>query len=277
MNAKKLYEQLDTDFELDKCSDEFGMDYNEYISDNFKERKMGVLVDNTEQINEVHTAVFPSDKVLEEVLASGRENVLLFTHHPINWDIRNAPKVFSNIDKELLRRLQERKISIYTLHVPLDKNGEYSTSTNYAKAIGVSNENEFCEYYGVLIGVIGKAECKTVEELAERVKSAVGHDVKLYRYGSSELQDVAVVAGGGNDKIVVDQIPDSVNTLVTGISVHNDYSQLSHDLEKERRINLIGATHYSTEKFACIKICEYFKKMGFDCSFIKDDPVMEDM
>ena len=277
MNAKKLYEQLDTDFELDKCSDEFEMDYNEYMCDNFKERKMGVLVDNTETINQVHTAVFPSDKVLEEVLASGKENVLLFTHHPINWDIRKAPNVFSNIDKELLRRLKERKISIYTLHVPLDKNGEYSTSTNYAKAIGVSNENEFCEYHGVFVGVIGKAECKTVEELAERVKSAVGHDVKLYNYGSSELQDVAVVAGGGNDQIVVDQIPDSVNTLVTGISRLNDYSKRTHENEKERKINLIGATHYSTEKFACIKLCEYFNKIGLDCSFIEDDPVMEDM
>ncbi|MHA2403913.1 MAG: Nif3-like dinuclear metal center hexameric protein, partial [Candidatus Kariarchaeaceae archaeon] len=128
-----------------------------------------------------------------------------------------------------------------------------------------------------LVGVIGKAECKIVEELAERVKSAVGHDVKLYKYRSSELQDVAVVAGGGNDKFVLDQTPDSVNTLVTGISLLNDYSKLTHDVEKERRINLIGATHYSTEKFACVKMCEYFKKMGLDCSFIEDDPVMEDM
>ena len=277
MNAKKLFEQLDTDFELDKCSDEFEMDYNKYISDNFKKRKMGVFVDNTETINHVHTAVFPSDTVLEEVLASGKENILLFTHHPMNWDIRKAPNVFSNIDKELLRRLKERKISIYTLHVPLDKNGEYSTSTNYAKAIGVSKENEFCEYHGVFVGVIGKVECKTVEELADRVKSAVGHNVKLYKYGSIELQDVAVVAGGGNDKIVVDQIPDSVNTLVTGISCLNDYSKLAHEIEKERRINLIGATHYSTEKFACIKMCEYFRKKGLDCSFIVDEPVMEDM
>jgi putative NIF3 family GTP cyclohydrolase 1 type 2 len=101
--------------------------------------------------------------------------------------------------------------------------------------------------------------------------------VKLYEYGSSELHDIAVVAGGGNDKIVVDQIPDSVNTLVTGISLRNDYSKLTHDVEKERRINLIGATHYSTEKFACIMMCEYFNKVGLDCSFIEDEPVMEDM
>lgn len=276
MKAHELYEKLDKDFELNKCSDEWEID-DEYISENFKKRKMGLLVDNTDEIEQIYTAVFPSDKVLENILETGKENVLLFTHHPMIWDIRESPNVFTNMNKELLEKLKERNISIYTLHVPLDKNGEYSTSCNYAKAAGIDIEKEFCEYYGVKVGVVGKANCNTVEELVENIKKAVGHEVKLYKYGDSNLKDVAVVAGGGNDKLVIDQLPKEVNTLVTGITAISDYSKEVHETERIKKINVIGATHYSTEKFACIKMCEYFKKLGFECSFIEDEPVMEDM
>ncbi len=69
MKAIELYKKLDTDFELDDCKDDWShMDFNEYISDNFKKCYMGLLLDNTEEINSVYTAVFPSDLVLNKII-----------------------------------------------------------------------------------------------------------------------------------------------------------------------------------------------------------------
>ena len=91
MKAIELYKKLDTDFELDHCKDDWAhMDFNEYISENFEKRYMGLLVDNTKEINSVYTAVFPSDLVLNEILEEKKENILLVTHHPMIWDIRKT-------------------------------------------------------------------------------------------------------------------------------------------------------------------------------------------
>lgn len=280
MNAKELYKKLDHDFELDLCKDDWRMDFNEYISDNFKKRHMGVLLDNSKEIKTVYTAVFPSDKVLKEILESGENNILLFTHHPMIWDIRKAPKIFSNINCNLLPILKIRRISIYTLHVPLDKNGTYSTTMNLANALEIKPEGEFFEYFGVKVGIYGTTELDTPEELTEKLSSVIGHKAKLWKYGLDEIKNhkVALAAGGGNMVEIIKEVVDlNINTYVTGITVLNDFSRNVHEFEKENGINLIGGTHYSTEKFACMAMCNYFINVGLPCKFIEDHPVLEDI
>ena len=280
MDAKELYSKLDEDFEVDQCKDEWNLDFNEYITPQFKERQMGVMLDNTEEIDEVFTAVFPSDKVLKEILALDRENILLFTHHAMTWDIRNTPKVFSEIGRDLLEELQERKISLYALHVPLDKNGKYSTSVNLAKAVGIVSEEGFCEYFGVQVGMIGKTTLRSVEQLADKLAYAVGHKTKIYDYGDKFITDgrVAVAAGGGCQDWVLEEVAErDVNTLLTGITVENEHTRAAHELAKAMKINIIGGSHYSTEKFACMAMTTYFEKLGIPSQFIEDDPILEDI
>lgn len=277
MNAKELYEKLDKDFELNKCRDEWKLDFNKFVCENFKKRHMGLFLDNSENIERVFTAVFPSDHVLKKVLK--HKNSLLVLHHPMVWDLRK-PKAFTDINPKFLPKLKERCISVYVLHVPLDKNGKYSTSVNLAKALGVDLFDEFFDYYGVRVGVIGKTKCKTVQELSKQLSLAVGHKVKAYEYGSDKIlsNKVALVGGGGNEPKTYDELAKlMVNTFITGITVLNDHSKEAHAMAKKCKINIIGGTHYSTEKFACISLCNYFKKLGLPCEFIEDEPCMEDL
>ncbi|KKN18871.1 hypothetical protein LCGC14_0951510 [marine sediment metagenome] len=280
MKAKKLYKQLDFDFELDSCKDDWAaMDYNEFISENFRNRYMGILLDNSEEIDSVYTAVFPSNKVLNEILESTGENILLFTHHAMVWDIRNT-SVFQNIDRKLLPKLKRKKISIYSLHVPLDKNGEFATTSNLAKALEITPEEEFYEYFGVRVGIIGRTKLNTPEELANKLSTVVDHKTKLWKYGSDYIKEhkVALVAGGGNNLEGIEEIIElGINTYVTGITAHNEFSKEVHEFEKKNKINLIGGTHYSTEKFACISMCKYFEHLGLNCEFVEDNPVLEDL
>ena len=51
----------------------------------------------------------------------------------------------------------------------------------------------------------------------------------------------------------------------------------AHNIAKANRINILAGTHYSTEKFACIKMIEYFQKLGIPGEFVHDSPCMEDM
>jgi len=56
-----------------------------------------------------------------------------------------------------------------------------------------------------------------------------------------------------NDEGVVNElIANGLNVLISGLSLNNSYSAAAHQLEEANKINLIGGTHYSSEKYACI-------------------------
>lgn len=282
MNAIHLYEQLAKDFITAEMVDEWSKymgKVNEFLCDNFKKRSMGLVCDFTKEINKVFTAVFPTKEVMEKILADGIKDAMLFVHHPSIWDIRMVP-TFYQMDKDLLQRFKENRISIYNLHTPLDSYSEYSTSKTLADALDIEIEKPFANSYGTLCGVIGTTKYKTINELQNAFSKVLGHDSKLYPYGEAIIKDgrVAIIAGGGNAKNFISEIlEDNINTFVTGITAYNNHSKEAHDFEKENKINILGGSHYSTEKFACERICDYFEKLGIPATFIDGEPIFEDM
>jgi len=87
-----------------------------------------------------------------------------------------------------------------------------------------------------------------------------------------------LAAGGGNEEDVLEEVLNlDINTYITGVTVKNDYSKKAHNFAEKNNINLIGATHYSTEKFACITMCSYFEELVLSCEFVEDFPLIEDI
>jgi len=282
MQAVKLYAQLEKDFITPKLSDDWAkymQSIADFLSDNFKQRSMGLVCDNTPEIRKVYTAVFPSTNVMQVVLDTSEQEVMLFVHHPSIWDITKNP-IFQQMDRDLLEKFQERKISIYNLHVPLDNYGEYSTSVTLAKAAGLTALQPFLEYYGSLAAVFGKTQYSTVQEMREKFAAILGHHASLYLYGTHEIKNgmVAVAAGGGNLVEVHEALARAdVNLLITGITLKNSYTQKVHDYARQKKINILGGTHYTTEKPACQAMCDYFKNLGLPSEFIEGTPGLEDL
>ena len=189
---------------------------NDLLTANYKSRSMGLVCGFTAEVNKVYTSVFPSDTVMQAVLDKEERDAMLFLHHPSNWDLSKAPQIFQLMNRELLYEFQNRHISIYNLHVPLDNFSEYSTSVTLAKAIGLTDFEPFYEYYGSLACVYGRTTCKTANELQEKFAQAMGHKVSSYFYGTQEIKKgiVAVAAGGGNIADLHERIArDGVNIL----------------------------------------------------------------
>ncbi|MFX1559889.1 MAG: Nif3-like dinuclear metal center hexameric protein [Promethearchaeota archaeon] len=284
MKAKHLYKSLDTQFELDRLEDdEWGsLDLGDYVTENFKQTRMGLVLDNADEINRVYTAVFPSERVLDKILSSGQRNVLLFTHHPMIWDFSSGGYPFKNIPREYLERLKEQAISYYAIHVPLDRNGPYSTAVSLARALKIETEREFFDYYSVKVGIIGMTKCKTVSEMAKQIKDLVGHPVKIWSYGDPQMsnQKVAVIGGGGNYPEIAEELAETdVRTYITGVTkklASYEPGLRFHEICRENRINVIAATHYSTEKFACIAVLKFFETHGLPCAFVDDEPSFHD-
>ena len=283
MKATQLYAKLEKDFITSALSDDwvrYMEPVQDFLSGNFKKRSMGLVCDFAQKINKVYTAVFPSLKVMKEILAKNETDIMLFVHHPEIWDIRKAPKTFQQMDRKLLEKFREKRISIYNLHVPLDNFGKYSTGSALAKALEIKPEKPFAPYFGSLCGVLGRTKCKTVKELKEKFQQTVGHTVSLYKYGDDKIKNglTAVIAGGGNSVEMLEEVAKAgANTFITGITVKNKHSQKAHNYAQKHRINILGGTHYSTEKFACIAIVDYFKALGLPSEFIEGESGLEDI
>ena len=283
MTAQNLYQYLDNDFIKPGLSDEwfkYMTELEPFICENFKTRDMGLVCDFTEIIERVYTAVFPSENVLQKIINNNSHNALLFVHHASPWDLKKSTVGFYLMDASLLESLRERHIAIYCLHTPLDNYSEYSTSKTLADALGIAITNPFAEYSGGLAGVIGTTKCGTIREQHKIYSEVVGHETKLYQYGDNEISEnrVAVCAGGGNQTFVMQEmLENNVTLLITGITLKSEISAEAHEFAKNNHINVIGGTHYSTEKFACMAMCNYFSKLGLPAEFIEGEPCFEDM
>ena len=283
MKATQLYAQLEKDFITLSLSDEWARympSIADFLTENFKQRSMGLVCDNSSEINKVYTAVFPSNNVMQSILDKGEKEVMLFVHHPSVWDITGSPPGFQQMDRSLLEKFKEYKISIYNLHVPLDNYGDYSTSVTLAKALGLTDLRPFLEYYGSLAAVFGKTEFTLVSEMQEKFTAFLGHKTSLYQYGIDRIKNnvLGVAAGGGNIVEVHEEIArEGVNLLITGVTFKNPYTLKVHDYAREKGINILGGTHYSTEKPACQAMCLYFQKFGLPSEFIAGTPGLEDL
>ncbi len=284
MKATRLYEKLFADFHIASLKDDWSfMNFNEYIAPGFKERYIGLVLDNTAEVKKVYTATIPDLEILDVLLQSKEQDILLFSHHAMGYDPTMEGFPFYDIPEHYLRKLKQQRISFYMLHVPLDANGEYSTSVNLARQLGLEIVDEFCEYEGVKCGVICMTEEKTARELATHVAAVVGHEVKLLQNGNDHIHrgQVAVAAGGGSVDFAAKEITElGINMYITGTTrevPHVNSICEFHRIIKEKQINVIGATHYTTEKYACMAMLRYFKKLGVEAEFLEGRHYLEDL
>jgi putative NIF3 family GTP cyclohydrolase 1 type 2 len=282
LKATPLYERLEHDFIAPGLSDDWTLVWDsiaDLVTPNFKDRSMGLVCDFADHVDKVYTAVFPSIHVCNRILADNTADAMLFVHHPAVWDIRQAPQVFTQMNRTSLLEFRKRRISVYNLHVPLDNFGEYSTSVSFARALEIEPIRPFAPYHGGMAGVYGRTGRRSIQEMKAIFENKVGHPVHLYHYGADDIRDglVAVIAGGGLSEAIREIAAENINTFISGITVKNTFSSSAHAVAEEHGINVLGGTHYSTEMFACISMVEYFRSLGLPSEFISDEPIFADM
>lgn len=285
MKAIELYNTLDKDFQCSKLKDDWSfMNFHSYINPKFRDNYIGVMLDNSEEIKKVYTATFPDVSIIEEILSRNETDVMLFSHHAMGYDgsiIENFP--FYNIPQEYVKELKQRRISFYVMHVPLDKNGQYSTSVNLANALKLNIVQQFCRYESIDVGVICKTSFNTLDVFGNYLFETIGHDVKIRQYGDNDIKEnlVAIAAGGGSYPFVAEELRKlGINVYLTGFTrpiPTFEPTMEFHRIAENSKINVIGATHYSTEKFACISMVDYFKALGLESEFLHGEYYLQDL
>lgn len=280
MDINEIKRQLDSYFEIEKYPDD-GWDFNRtslnYFEKSFDKNKLGLMLRNSDSVEYVYTATFPDEKVLDQILSENKPHSLLFTHHPKIWDSSMEGSPFREISESYFQRLKDSKISIYALHTPLDKNGEYSTSCNLAKALDFEILSDFYKSRGIYKGVLCKCNFKTVYDLENYIRIQFQHDIGHFYNGDVDILNgkVGIVSGGGMIPGIIDEMHDlGINTYITGAILYNKVFKNSVDFcnkAKKDKINVIIGSHHTTEKYACLKMIDYFQQLHLPSTFIHGD------
>lgn len=288
MELNKIVGILDEEFEVAKVKDDWS-----WLFDSLFVRKSvpsfrtpmhntGLMIKNSQEVNKIYTAFSPSRYVLEVIRMKGIVNSLLIVKHPFDWDGRKNGKAFINFTERDYQLMEGMGISIYSLHTPMDKNRNdkvVSTAYAFAKVIKLKVEEEFGSEGennpGLLLGLIGKMPENKISALTKRLNSILDYKVKV-RKVSDEVGRVAVVTGGGFvPRIIQDAKDRGVNTYITGIITPNasDYDKKNYGKKLSEAnkigINIIGCSHYLTEKWAMEMSLPYFGQIC-KAEFIED-------
>lgn len=263
-SANRIYEELYHFFEPERYRD---------LARN------GLLEDNTNTLEKVYTATFSSTQVLEKLKEKEASHCLLFTHHPGAQHEDGKPAVyFSHEEKEYMR---EHHISHFNLHLPLDQVNPYAPGVSLARALGTVPYDSFFEEGGAVMGLYCSGRWTEASMLLEKTERLMGHACRLYAYGSPKLRDgkFALIAGGAEGTEIYGRMKEAgVNLFLTGVgSETEEWFAPSHEAAKEAGVSILSAGHYSTEQFALMDICRFFKERGLPAEFISETPLLNDL
>jgi len=273
-NAKK-YDPIG--FVFPEVNVKAGINYRKFYRWAFFDYYNGLMIKGASKASRVFCMVFPNRRPLENILEKADRGDLVFTHHCCGF---HRKKGFLPIPLDILQKIKEKQISIYSLHTPFFNNGPWSTSVQLAKMLGIKQEGEFAAVNGKTTGVFGRSPVGNLNELKNLLSRQTGaRDINIItNKKSTETGRVAVIAGnGGYEHFITEAGRLGCDTFLTGTAIEE--AEIPDSLEANLRfrklaeqlnINVIGGGHYFTEKPALQNMVCFFDKHDIRSEFVPD-------
>jgi dinuclear metal center YbgI/SA1388 family protein len=159
---------------------------------------------------------------------------LLIAHHGMLW---KKPKELAHTIKKKTVYLKKNKISLYGVHLPLDKHKKYGNSVLLFKLLNAKPKELFGE-----VGYLGYFEKpRSIDSIAEELDRKLKTRCMVWRFGKSNIKKIAIVSGGGKDYLP-EAIRKNVDLFITGEVSHGTFR-----IASDSKISVIAAGHYKTE------------------------------
>jgi putative NIF3 family GTP cyclohydrolase 1 type 2 len=277
---------LDREFRVEQVGDPCLVKYalsdvgRACVTKAFLDEKSGLMFDFAQTTNKVYGVVFTTAEIFDFLLATANKPSLIFTHHP--HDYHEDARGFGLFPEKYLHDFKKKEIAVYTIHLPLDVGRSICVSKSLAERLSLSGSAPFYATSGGHLGVIGFMYTADLNTLAKHVCVTLGvNSVDVFDNGGKGNR-TAIVAGGGDQPEILRKAKDlGCSNYITGTVVHRwalepvqHGNKEFHSLAREWKINLIGASHYHTEKCAVQDVIAFLEKTGLDAEFIAD-PVLE--
>lgn len=283
MDILELTGKLDNEFDIPNHSEDLVAwavtdENRSYINPNFLDKKTALFTKFSDTINKVFTVVFITDGIVNKI--SKEQNCLIITHH--HFDYYEDERGILAIRPAMLQKLKDNKISIYVAHAPLDTHKKYGTSISLANLCNVSVEKLFFDYFGAPTALIGKIEKTTFENFSSFVQEKLERPTLTKIKHKDFVEKIAVIGGGGDEPDILQTAYDEgCDTILTGTIEHRwavpfiqEGNKKFHILNDKLKLNLIGGTHYGTERPAMIDLLGLIKSYNIDCEYCEDSNLL---
>ena len=135
---------------------------------------------------------------------------------------------------------------------------------------GVEPGEGFYDYFGAPVALVGRVGRTDFESFAESVRTRLQRPFLTLHKHRPHVEQVAVVAGGGDLPDLLEMAHQrGCDTLLTGtvenrfdVPVLQELNRKFHELNKKLELNLIGGTHFGTERPAMIRVVGMFNGYG---------------
>jgi putative NIF3 family GTP cyclohydrolase 1 type 2 len=279
MKVEDISRVLDNEFLFneeveDLASWSYTEETQEYLYNQFLEKKTGLMIKASNKISEVFTCVFVTDEIINQII--DKRDALLVTHH--NFDYYEDGRGLCPISKENIEKMLENNISLYVAHAGLDTHKIYGTSISLAELLEINVLESFYDYFGKPTAVIGSIKETNLKEFEEHVSDKIERKELTVYDNNKKVLKIAIVAGGGDEPAILQKAYDlGVDTLVGGtikntwkFPIVQEMNKRFHQLNEKLQLNIIGGSHYGTERPSMIKLESFFENLGLECSFIED-------
>jgi len=197
----------------------------------------GLQVENAGAVTRIAAAVDASLATVNLAIAAKAD--LLLVHHGLFWSPSHP---WTGKKYELLRRLLENNVAVYSSHLPLDAHPRLGNNARLAAALGLGKLRPFFASHGQAIGFQSRAGIARAE-LAQRLERATGAKPTLIPGGPELCRRIGVVTGGAGGDLQ-QAASEGVDTFITGEGPHWTFA-----LAEELGLNVLYGGHYATETF----------------------------
>lgn len=240
--------------------DPINFDWKEKFDKKFVELFNGLMLEGGPEISKVFLAVFPTDKVLERFIEEGSSGDLLFMHHPLLMECGDPKGLwgqgFVPIKETYIEKIKEKKLSVYTCHIPLDLHKTLGTNIAIANALKadilLENDSKTNSKY---ISYCNIKSTNTTDLIAQLRTTFDIPYVDFEGETLIDLQKIAIVAGCGD---VVEWMKEAeengAQAYITGeihCHINNDYGKKKYsemmEYARNTKMSLIGVSHAASE------------------------------
>lgn len=220
----------------------------------------GIMLKGGEEVNRVFLAVFPTEEILEGFISKSNPGDLLFMHHPIVMECGDPKgkwgRGFMPIPPRFIQQMKEKRLSVFTLHVPLDYSRVISTSDAWAEALNAKVIGELLKDDNGACGILCEIAPISTEDLIHHSTELFGIPyADVHGPFRKNISKLAIVAGCG-DKVeaMIEAEKMGAEAYLTGevhCHINNDYGKKKYEQMKsyivQTKMSLIGVSHSASE------------------------------
>lgn len=230
------------------------------ISDVTEESWNGLQIEGKPEIKKIVFAVDASIDTFKKAIKEKADMVVV--HHGQFWRSEN-PSLTGWV-RERIEMLEDRGISLYVAHLPLDRHREVGHNALLLNLMGAKIKEEFLEEHEKNIGWIGETKTPiALNTIVKTLNSELKTKCKVLPFGKKSIRRIAVCSGGGNDEDFFEVLHMNVDLYVSGDSID------IYSTAKDAKMNVIFLGHYASETIGMEALAKVIaKKFGAKTVFI---------